>query len=529
MLSAKRKRLLSWFWFFGCLAALMAFLQWRLDYVLNSDMASEMVLTNYLAQHNAILTPNWYYATELHVWFSQLIFSPLFKVLTDWHVIRVAGSAVLYALVLLGYLALSRRLGLMGWYLWTAPILLLPVSVLYFQFAVYATPYTFYIANVFFLLAMILGWRQCKGRAGRALLACGVGALSLLTGLNGPRYLMVFFLPLILAAAAELLMERGTLVQNGKLCLKGNAAYSFLKITLFAGFFAAAGYLINSRVLAGLYSFAQFESIRFDTLTFAKLEALINGWLDTFGYNRAGALLSPHAVQNLIGVGLTVLSGLAVRDTVRRAGSYTAEERTVSWLFLAAALLFSVLYLTTDATYNERYDLPIAVFALPAITLYLKRAPWRPRKKTFVCAALIVAVGFNAALSYHTLWQQDTTGELRAVSSLLTERGYREGYSSFWNANVMTELTDGAVDVRVWGANSVTELTDVDRVYPWLQLKEHENTVPEGKVFILFNSRERDAFSIVQNLNADAILYQTDNFVLYGYDSYAALKSDAAG
>ncbi len=529
MLKARGKRLAPWLWFFGCMAALLVFLQWRTDYVLNSDMASELVLANLLAKENAILSQNWYYATELHVWFSQLVYAPLFKVFADWHTVRMVGSFVLYAFVLLSYYYLCRQLRIERWFPWTAPVLMLPVSTLYFQFAVYATPYTFYIANAFLILAMTLHWSRCEDRAGRAVLAFGVGALSLLTGMNGPRYLMDYYAPLILVAAALLLGDRNALLKDGKLRLKGNARFSFLLFTGFSGLLAAAGYLFNIAVLSRRYDFFHYESISFGSPTFAKLEAVINGWLNTLGYSSVGALLSVHAVQNLICLGLAVLIVAAIRHVIRRPRLYSDGERTVTWLFMASALVFIGVYLLTDAAYFERYDLPIAVFALPVVTLFLNRVPWRPVWKKAVCALLVCAVAFNAALAYHVLWQQDETGELRAVSSLLVERGYREGYASFWNGNVMTELTDGQIDVRCWGSSSTADLVSVSRTMPWLQRKDHETTTPEGPVFVLFNNRERNAFAIVRHLDDGAILYQTDEYVLYGYDSYGALESDVSG
>jgi hypothetical protein len=529
MSKTRGKRILPWLWFFGCMAALLIFMQWRTDYVLNSDMASELVLANLLAKENAILSQNWYYATELHVWFSQLIYAPLFKVFADWHTVRMVGSFVLYALVLLGYYYLCRRLRIARWFPWTAPVLMLPVSTLYFQYAVYATPYTFYIANAFFILAMTLHWSQSKSRAGRAALACGVGALSLLTGMNGPRYLMDFYAPLILAAAVLLFRDRNALLKDGRVRLKANARFSFLLFSVFSGLCAAAGYLFNIGVLSHRYDFYHYESIHFANLTFAKLEAVINGWLHTLGYSAVGALLSVHAAQNLFYLGLTVLIIMAIRHGMKHPRLYSDGEQTVVWLFTLSALIFIGVYLTTDAAYFERYDLPIAVFALPAVALFLNRVGWRPIWKRTVCALLVCAVTFNAALAYHALWQEDDTGELRAISSLLTEKGYREGYASFWNANVMTELTDGDIDVRCWGSNSTTDLITVERTMPWLQWKAHETTKPEGAVFVLFNNREREAFTIVENLDEGAILYRTDEYVLYGYDSYAALESDASG
>jgi len=224
-------------------------------------------------------------------------------------------------------------------------------------------------------------------------------------------------------------------------------------------------------------------------------------------------------------VALTVAS---VRHVIRHPQAYSEEEQTLPWFFLAAVLVFCGLYLMTDATYNARYALPVAVFALPVIAVYLNRLPWRPGWKEACCLLLAAAVAFNAALAYHELLQKDGTGELRTITRLLQSDGYTEGYASYWNANVVTELSNGEVDVRCWGSNNTNELTDIDQVKLWLQVKTHQTTVPEGPVFVLFNNRERNAFTIVSRMSEQAILYRSDEYVLYGYASYSALKSDLA-
>lgn len=39
----------------------------RFDHLIDSDMSSELVLSRLLADENRILSPNWYYSTELSI------------------------------------------------------------------------------------------------------------------------------------------------------------------------------------------------------------------------------------------------------------------------------------------------------------------------------------------------------------------------------------------------------------------------------------------------------------------------------
>ncbi|MCE5343314.1 MAG: hypothetical protein LLF96_06995, partial [Eubacteriales bacterium] len=413
MTKARLRRILPWIWFFGSLSALFILMQWRMDHLLNSDMSSELLLAKLLSQENAILSQNWYYATELHVWYSQLVFAPLFKVFSDWHTVRMVGSFLLYALLLLSYYYLCRQLRLTRWYLWTAPVLVLPVSALYFEFVVYGAHYTFYVASAFCVLGMILQWNNGKTKLRRALLACVIGVLSLLTGMNGLRYLMVFYAPLAVSAIVLLVTHRDSLFENGKLRFSGNRWVSFLTVAAFASLCAAIGYCINTAILARHYSFFHYEYVHFVPISLTALEELINGWLESLGYNQTGAFLSLHTVQNLVCLGFIVLIVLSVRHAVKHPERYSMEHRIVTHLFLAALIVFSGLYLTTNAPYAPRYNLPVTVLALPVVTIYLHQVPWKPRWKNVCCALLVAAVAFNATLAYHELLQKDDTGELR--------------------------------------------------------------------------------------------------------------------
>jgi hypothetical protein len=108
------------------------------------------------------------------------------------------------------------------------------------------------------------------------------------------------------------------------------------------------------------------------------------------------------------------------------------------------------------------------------------------------CGYLLAAMAFSATMAYHVRWQQDDTGELKAITRLLRQEDYREGYASFWHANVVTGPADGEIDVRSWGNNDLEDLAGVETVNPWLHVITHETTTPEGAVFLLLTSRENE-------------------------------------
>ena len=71
---------------------------------LDSDMAAEMMFSKLLAETNHVFaTPDWYYSTEFRFLYTQLIMAPLFKIMDNWHIIRMITNLVFYGLLLASY------------------------------------------------------------------------------------------------------------------------------------------------------------------------------------------------------------------------------------------------------------------------------------------------------------------------------------------------------------------------------------------------------------------------------------------
>ena len=54
-------------------AVLCIFMHTRMEYFIDSDIASQLVLSKLLSEERSLLSGNWYYATELRVFSYQLI------------------------------------------------------------------------------------------------------------------------------------------------------------------------------------------------------------------------------------------------------------------------------------------------------------------------------------------------------------------------------------------------------------------------------------------------------------------------
>ena len=119
-----------------------------------------------------------------------------------------------------------------------------------------------------------------------------------------------------------------------------------------------------------------------------------------------------------------------------------------------------------------------------------------------------------------------TAGLMSAVEAV--KEDYPTGYATFWNANIVTELSDGKIDMYDWlDWGEPEDLADVDTLYEWLQVKRHHEH-PEGKVFLLFTSEEFERYILCKRLSEEDALYNSGQYIVFGYDNYELMAGDLA-
>ena len=117
--------------------------------------------------------------------------------------------------------------------------------------------------------------------------------------------------------------------------------------------------------------------------------------------------------------------------------------------------------------------------------------------------------------TYKVLARSDQNTMLKDVYAYLDSAGYTEGYSSFWSGNVLTELSDGGIDMRVVGTDYILSADDLGNVYHWLQRKSHLDTQPEGKFFLLLTGKEAESCHL--GLTEE---YSNDRYLVYGFENF---------
>lgn len=495
----------------------------------NSDDASELILAKKLSDEGGVLSKTWYYSTELRVINTQLVFAPLFSLTDNWHTVRVAGATILLALLALSAVLLARalRLGRIGTALLVLAVLT-PFSQQYYSFVLLHSYYIPHIVISFVTLAAVFTLPRLSEQRRRGawlLLNAAVSLLALLAGLGGPRQVLVLYMPLLLAALAQTAAEwrlGAAVEERGRVSgwtahLLGESALQML--------FTGIGFLINSFLLKKEYAFLTWGGIRFSSFSLERLEDVLNGFLAFFGYTADRELFSLTLVQNAVSILTMLVLLVALVDTLRDPNA-GREHKTMAAVFLSSVTVICILYCFSDMEYADRYSIPILVFAFPVIVSWLQRKAAggllrAERAAIALGLALFLAVGLA---NYKTL-KRGGMSEQERLAQTLCEQGCRHGYATFWNANLLTELSNGELEMWIW-YDRFPEYGDTSVIHQWLQSTDHM-TPPEGEVFCVFSADQWE-MPAVKRLEGAELLYESDIYRVYRFPTFAAIADHMA-
>ena len=478
----------------------------RMYYLLDSDMSSELVLSHLLRQEHKIVTQDWFYSTELRVFNIHWAFTPLFFLFDNWLKVRQIGTFIVLALMVLSCLYFCWQAGIRQLFPLIAAVMMTPVSDAYFRILLLTISYPPYITATFFTMGLLFRYMKTPCRRTRVIQLMIITAFAVLLGTNGLRQLLILYLPLFLGALL-LAVLRSPARQGDTLPELDLATGRMLFGSTAALLGAGIGWQINAKVL----QFKAFEGTR--------LERLLTGWLESFGYQDSGYITSTNLFYNAFCFLALLVLICAFVSLVRRPQDYTLPEKLIYVMALIAFVIYHGLYLFTDMVYYTRYNIPIVVLMMPVAVDYLYRLP-RCRFWRGACIGMMAALLLWCGNDYYTkLWPRNMTANHEEAVAALRVAGYTEGYATFWNGGCMTEITSGKLDI--W----YTNLRD-DYNEGWLQPDYHLTRDPE-KPFILIDTETDgpvDEVPLVQHGGCTEV-YNDGRYVVYAYDSAEAMHA----
>lgn len=478
---------------------------------LDSDISSEFVLAQLLNEEGRVfLTDSWYYSTELRIVSPVPLYQLMLRLFSDWHIARTVSIAVLLCGVALSLVYLARGLGAsLTASLLCAGALVLPITEYNAFTLVYGGFYTVCVMLTFVQIGLVL--RMDKKRLREPLLLILLGVYG---GLNGVRMPMICVAPLLAAC-----LVNGFLDMRRCDSLSGVLALPSLRLAAGGVLLTAAtliGYAVNTGTLAHAYDFAQYGETALRPLRVETFTDQIICLMSFFGYRNNVLLLSLEGVVSVLAV-LLPFAGIAAMILLLRM-PLNARERLLA-LFMPIALvlgmLINVLTLLDESAvplpYLVSYYMPAALLLVFALFWALDRFACRLRVLRVVPMLALVGVFLagNAVYRENDLHTYNT--ELEDIAQYLLEEDCVQGYATFWNANVLTEITNGEIDVYS------VENWDTGDFNAWLQRKDHMDWAPVGSVFAIFTAQDLE--NGVPGCDEDHLFYASDDLCVVIYDS----------
>lgn len=250
---------------------------------------------------------------------------------------------------------------------------------------------------------------------------------------------------------------------------------------------SGVGFILNTAVLSKRYSVVEYADMRISRFTPEGMFDQVAGIIEFFGYDAGVQLFSLRGISSCLGLLIFGIACFAVCRLFMRRKTLSAGQNyflfTTVWGILIG-MMFNVI-LNTLLT---RYFLIALLFLVLAVFLFWETEPCSNLIiKNGALLVLLSVFAFQAQdVMHYDYKMNDVNYEIAA--DWLQEQGYTNGYATFWNANVLTEASDG--NLEIWS------LYDSDRgwkslaLYPWLQKKEHLQSRPGGKVFLLLDESE---------------------------------------
>lgn len=529
------RTVLPWIWLILMFVIYLAYLNAHATQHLDADMSSEMVLSHLLSKEGGILSENWYYSTELRVVNTQLVLSFFFRIFDNWHLVRMFSSATLMLILLASFYYLCTQMGCRRYFPLAGSVLLIPFCGDYYEFVMLGLYYYPHIIFSFVSLGLLFHYGNAKKKWEQAVIPGAAFLVSMLATLGGARQILVTYLPTVLASCAciFLYISRTGFSKDKKQFWGSNAvSYAICSMFFLAGCFI--GHRINTTILADRYPFKHYFRLSWKEFSWEGFVNVFRGFLAMLGYSE-GYVMSGTTIRNGVSFLIAMMLIWYVGRTIKK--KQIDEELFVVLTLLSGIVCYAVLYAFTDMMYSQRYFLPIMILVIPLLACSMNNRYLLAGQDTtatekqasaqkYFFTGVLLCIFISGMLFYQAKRKVDLTIDLRNAISAV-KGNYSTGYATFWNANLVTELSEGTIDMYDWlDSKSEEDLRHVDTLYEWLQVKQHHEH-PDGKVFLLFTRQEFNRYSLCKRLSRDDALYD-EGYVVFGYDNYELMTEDLA-
>lgn len=517
----------------ACLLLIIVNIFWG-NHWIDSDMAAEMIFAKLLSEEGKLIaTSDWYYSTEFRVLYTQLIMGPLHRIFSSWHVIRVITNVVFYAFVYASFCYVCRPLGIKKRNVRLCALaLFVPVSEAVMTHLQMGNTYMSHVILSFltFGLFLRLADRDCRVGSRRFIL-CSIlfAVLCSILGASGVRYLLDLLVPIFITAALFIMRGHGFAAfreEPSKGTFTGmikceQARYFYVSM---AGMvFGGMGYLVNALYISKLYQFQTYDTTYFikvhEGVFMDRVQNAVGELLQMFGYIENKAFLSLRGLITMLAFVMIGCLGYIWAKAMRYSEARTLaleepsvqNQRRFTVLFTGVSMVLHLfVFIFTTSTMVDRYFIPIAIFFLITTAIYME---WEARvfDRVAVCLILGGCLCLAGMKTYFSFVTNDKNASRYEVADFLMEEGYSFGYASYWNSNIMTEISNGELEMaNLWSLESLGDFKWSSRVSSY--------EPKEGKIFLIAANEELYELKEHGMLEKEPIIFTNQDYTVLHFD-----------
>lgn len=504
---------------------------------IDSDMAAEMIFSKLLAEEGRLIaTPDWYYSTEFRVLYTQLVMGPLHRIFSNWHVIRVITNIVFYVLMLAGFYFVCKPLKIRKPNVRLCSLaLLVPVSEAVMTHLQMGNTYMSHVILCFVTFGLFLRLCDSRQKAGSgrySVYAVLFAVICVILGISGVRYLLDLLVPMVLTAGIFVMGSEGFQGFRKEPCeekliaLLKTKQLKYLLVSVAGMLFGGIGYVINAFFISKMYQFQTYDTTNFivvhEGVFWDRVQNALGELLQMFGYIENKAFLSIRGIITMLAFAMIGVLGYVWVKSMRysKVQGMDAEEtleqnhRRFTVLFAGVSFVLHLfVFIFTTSTMVDRYFIPIAIFFLLTLAIYME---WEELvfDRVVVCLILGGSLALSGVKTYYSFVSNDKNAERYEMAEFLVDEGYTFGYASYWNSNIMTEVSNGELEMaNLWSLDSLGD-------FKWSS-KVSNYEPKEGKVFLIAGKEELEAIDSKGMLENQEIIFENESYTVLHFDSQA--------
>lgn len=489
---------------------------------LDSDCAANMQQAALKNEFSLFFpTSRWFYSTYVTTWQDWVFQLGLFLSPTDWRNARVISLLVFMVIAVSAYIFFAKYAGLSGNGAWTALIMVacfgerysytVTTGMMYYECAVYP----FLILGLVFFLAGCNDKKEWVGLFSLIL-------VSFTAGLNSIRMLVYVLFPLMVAVVLQLFinLKREMSLPSSTVQWKQRWDVRILGAAAIAFASNLAGYICNEKILPNHLSFHQYGDTKLADFDIIELIGSPKYIVQMLGYKSGAKILSLEGIRSMAAIALLAIFLVGILRGFQIQKKMTAKQQSCLLCCSSAAVISLVMMVLSSQAWDV-HMVPTIYFFFPVLHIVWDAEDWGNKLvKGIVCACFVGCIVLLDSWQIEQLVQGSAPKQpYEKIADFLVENNLTQGYAGFWEAGIVTELSDGKVDV--W---TITDPWDW-RPKQWLQDARHLEKAPEGRCFLLLNDDyEVGYYWDAEFADPNAIAYQEDGFSIMVFDDCTLIK-----